>query len=72
MYITHRIYLFFYSVTTDAVKQEPMSDEDTSPDTLVNEAVDLKYEECDLPIPFPVVVIADKACFIVCNYIDLF
>jgi hypothetical protein len=39
---------------------------------LVNEAVDLKYEECDVPIPFPVVVVADKACFIMCNYIDLF
>lgn len=32
----------------------------------------MKYEECDVPIPFPVVVIADKACFIVCSYIDLF
>ena len=68
MYITHRI--FFYSATTDAVKQEPLSDEEMSPVTSVNEeAADMKYEECDVPVPFPVVVIEDKASFIVCNYI---
>jgi len=71
MYKTRRIF-FFYSGTTDAVKQEPMSDEEMSPVTSVNEAVDIKYEECDVPIPFPVVIIEDKACFIVCNYINLF
>jgi hypothetical protein len=49
-----------------------MSDEETSPVTSVNEAVDMKYQECDAPIPFPVVVIEDKACFIMCNYINLF
>ena len=70
LYITQRV--FFYSGTIDAVKQEPMSDEEMSPVTSVNEAVDMKYEECDVPIPFPVVVIEDKACFIVCNYIHLF
>jgi hypothetical protein len=70
MYITQGI--FFYSVTTDAVKQEPLSDEEMSPVASVNEADDTKYEECDVPIPFPVVVIEDKACFIVCNCINLF
>ena len=68
MYITHRI--LFYRATTDAVKQEPLSDEEMSPVTSVNEeAADMKYEECDVPVPFPVVVIEDKASFIVCNYI---
>ena len=63
---------FFYSGTTDAVKQEPLSDEEMSPVTSVNESVDMKYEECDVPIPFPVVVIEDKACFIASNYFNLF
>jgi len=70
MYITQRI--FFYSDMADAVKQEPVSDEEMSPVTSVNEAVDMKYEECDVPIPFPVVIVEDKACFIVCYYINLF
>jgi hypothetical protein len=68
--VTDRI--FFYSVTTDAVKQEPVSDEEMSPVSSENEAVIMKYEECDVPVPSPVVVIKDKASLIVCNYINLF
>jgi hypothetical protein len=70
MCVTHRI--FFYSVTTDAFKQEPVSDEEMSPVSSENEAVIMKYEECDAPVPFPIVVIEDKASLIVCNYINLF
>lgn len=55
----------------DVVKQEPVSDEETSVIS-VNEAVDTKYEECHVPIPFPVVVIEDKVSWIVWNDINLF
>lgn len=47
-------------VNTDVVKQEPVSDEEMSAVSSVNEAVDMMYEECDIPIPFPVVVIEDE------------
>jgi hypothetical protein len=49
-----------------------VSDEEMSPVSSVNEAVDMMYEECDIPIPFPVVVIEDEVSLIVCNYINLF
>jgi hypothetical protein len=70
IYISHSI--FFYRINKDVVKEEPVSDEEMSPVLCVNGAIDMKYEDCDVPIPFPVVVIEDKVSLIVCNDSHLF